>query len=176
MLLFGGWRASRTLSNRVTGKLISASRELTLTERGDLDSCLDLRSFGVMVVAMMVLLVGLSLAVMVRVVIPMVVECLGVGLILIEEPRGAMMNKAIFCNAPTARLLACLRCSISIVGELVHTGDDGATADAGWRMADDGWQAGGMMSTGRAQEEVGCLLLLWFVAQGDESCHCLCSC
>ncbi len=87
MVLFDGWRASRTLSNWVTGRLISASRELMLTERGDLDSRLDLRSFGVAVVAVMILLVGLSLAGMAHVVIPMVVEGMGVGLILMEELR-----------------------------------------------------------------------------------------
>ncbi len=126
MVLFDGWRASRTLSNWVTGRLISASRELTLTERGDLDSRLDLRSLSVVVVAVMVLLVGLSLAVVARIVIPMAVEGLRVGLILIEEPRSAMMNNAIFCIALTVRLLACLRRGIPIVGEPVHPrGGDG---------------------------------------------------
>ncbi len=126
MVLFDGWRASRTLLNWVTGRLISASREMTLTEQGDLDSCLDLHSFGVAAVAVMVLLVGLSLAVVVHVEIPMVIEGMGEGLILLEEPRSAMMNNAIFCNAPTARLMACLRHGILIVGEPVHPrGGDG---------------------------------------------------
>jgi hypothetical protein len=126
MVLFDGWRASRTLSNQVTGRLIYVSRELMLIERGDLDSRSDLHSFGGAAVAVTVLLVGLSLAVAAHVVIPMVVEGMGVGLILIEERRSVMMNNAIFCNAPMARLLACLRHCIPIVGEPVHPrGGDG---------------------------------------------------
>jgi hypothetical protein len=78
--LVGGRRASRTLSKRFVGRLISARRELTLMEQGDLASHLDLHSLGVAVVVMMALLVGLSLEIEARIVIPMVVLSPGVGL------------------------------------------------------------------------------------------------
>ncbi len=63
MGLFDGQMASKTLSNWVTGRLISIRRELALTEQGDLDSRLVLRSFGVAAVVVMALLVGFSLAI-----------------------------------------------------------------------------------------------------------------
>ncbi len=70
-----GRRASSTLLNWVVGRFISARmRELTLTVRGDLASRLDLHSFGVAAVVVMALLVGLSLTVMARIVMPMVVK------------------------------------------------------------------------------------------------------
>ncbi len=70
--LFDGWRASNTLSNQVTARLISTRRELTLTERGDLDSHLGLRSFGVAAVLVMALLFSFSLAIVVHIIMPMV--------------------------------------------------------------------------------------------------------
>ncbi len=80
MGLFDGCRASRMLSNQVTERLISARRELTLTEQGDLDCRSDLRSFGVATVVVMALLVGFSLAIAARIVISMVVSNCGGGL------------------------------------------------------------------------------------------------
>ncbi len=73
-------RASKTLLNWVTGQLISARRELTLTEQGDLDSRLVLCSFGQAVVMVMTLLVSFSLAIAVHVVMPMVGSNRGEGL------------------------------------------------------------------------------------------------
>ncbi len=73
-----GLSASRTLLNQATGRLISAIRGLTLTGWEDLASRLGLCSFGVAVVAMMALLVGLSLEIKVHVVTPMVATGLGV--------------------------------------------------------------------------------------------------
>ncbi len=73
-------RASKTLSNWVTGQLISAMRELTLTEWGDLDSRLVFRSFGVAAVMVMTLLVDFSLVIMARIVMPMVESNWGEGL------------------------------------------------------------------------------------------------
>jgi hypothetical protein len=78
--LVGGQRASRTLLKQFLGRLISARRELILTERGDLASHSDLCSLGVAAVVMMALLVGLSLEIEARVVMPMVVLSPGVGL------------------------------------------------------------------------------------------------
>ncbi len=75
-----GLSASRSLSNRAAGRLISTIRGLTLTGQGDLASRLDLHSFGVAVVAMIALLVGLSLEIEARVVMPMVATGLGVEL------------------------------------------------------------------------------------------------
>ena len=49
-------------------------------EQGDLASHLDLHSLGVAVVVMMALLVGLSLEIEARIVMPMVVLSPGVGL------------------------------------------------------------------------------------------------
>ncbi len=112
-----GRSASSILSNRVVGRFISAMRELTLTVRGDLASHLDLRSFCVAVVVVMALLVGLSSAVVTHVVMPMVVEVLGVGLTLMEEQRSAIMKHEIISNTPTAQSLSCLRCGI-VVGRL----------------------------------------------------------
>ncbi len=80
MGLLNGRRASRTLLNWITGRLISARRELTLTERGDLDSHLDLRSVGVAVVVVMAPLVGFSLAIAACIIIPMVLSNRGEGL------------------------------------------------------------------------------------------------
>ncbi len=61
-------KASRTLSKWEVGRLISARRELTLSERGDLGGRMGCRAcFGVIVV-----LVGFSLENVARVVIPMV--------------------------------------------------------------------------------------------------------
>jgi hypothetical protein len=81
-------------------------------------------------VAVMVLLSGLSLAAMVRIVIPMVVEGMGVGLISLEEAR-SVMNNAIFCNAPMTWALVCLRHSIPIMGKPVHPrGGDGVFPSA----------------------------------------------
>ncbi len=79
MGLFDGQRASKTLSNRVTGRLTSARRELTSTERGDLDSCLVLRSFSVAVVVVTALLVGFSLAIVARIMMSMVGNNQGEG-------------------------------------------------------------------------------------------------
>jgi hypothetical protein len=73
-------RASKTLLNWVTGRLISARREMTLMERGDLDSRSVVRSFGVAAMMVMTLLVGFSLAIMTRVIIPMVGSNWGEGL------------------------------------------------------------------------------------------------
>ncbi len=73
-------RASKTLSNWVIWQLISARRELTLMEQGDLDSRLVLRSFGVAAVMVMTLLVGFTLAIVARVVMPMVGSNWGEGL------------------------------------------------------------------------------------------------
>ena len=73
-----GRSASRTLSNRAPGRLILAIRGLTLTVRGDLASCLDLRSLGVAAVTMVALLVGFSLEVEAQVVMPMVAISCGV--------------------------------------------------------------------------------------------------
>jgi hypothetical protein len=72
-------RASKTLSNWVTGQLISARRELALMEQGDLDSRLVLHSFGVAAVMVMTLLVGFYLAIVVRVVMPVVGSNWGEG-------------------------------------------------------------------------------------------------
>ncbi len=80
MGLFDGWRAFKTFSNQVTGRLISARRELTLTEGGGLDSCLVLRSFGVAAVVVMALLVGFSLAIVACIIMPMVGNNWGEGL------------------------------------------------------------------------------------------------
>jgi hypothetical protein len=80
MGLVDGRRASRILSKRFIGRLISARRELTLTVQGDFASHSDLRFLGVAAVAMMALLVGLPLEVKGHVVMPMVVRGLGVGL------------------------------------------------------------------------------------------------
>ncbi len=91
-------------------------RELTLTVRGDLASCSDLRSFGVVAVVVMALLFGLSLTVVAPIVMPMVVEVLGVGLTLMEEQRSAIMKNKITCNTPTAQPLAYLRHGIPIMG------------------------------------------------------------
>ncbi len=97
-------------------------RELKLTVQGDLKSRSDLRSFSVVAVVVMALLVGLSLMVMARVVMPMVVEVLSVGLTLMEEQRSAMtmMKNNIICNTPTAGPLAYLRRGIPIMGVPVH--------------------------------------------------------
>jgi hypothetical protein len=66
-----GHSASRTLSKWEVGRLISAKSELTLSERGDLESRMVLRTcFGVIVV-----LVGFSLEIAARIVIPMVEGC-----------------------------------------------------------------------------------------------------
>ncbi len=73
-------RASKILSNWVTGQLISTRRELMMMERGDLDSCLVLRSYGVAAVMVMTLLVSFSLAIVARVVMPMVGSSHGEGL------------------------------------------------------------------------------------------------
>jgi hypothetical protein len=91
-----------------------------LMVQGDLASHLDLCSFGVAAVVVMALPVGFSLTVVVRVVMPMVVEVPGVGLTLMEEQRSAMMKNEITCSTPTARSLACLRRGIPIVGVPVH--------------------------------------------------------
>jgi hypothetical protein len=88
--------------------------------QGDLACRLDLRSFGVAAMVVMALLVGLSLTVMVRVVMPMVVEALGVGLTLMEEQRSAMMKNEIICSTLMVQSLACLHHSILIVGVPVH--------------------------------------------------------
>jgi hypothetical protein len=95
-------------------------RELTLMVQGDLASRLDLCFFGVVVVVVRALLVGLSLMVVVRIVMPMVVEVLGVGLTLMEEQRSALMKNKIICNTPTAQPLAYLHRGIPIVGVPVH--------------------------------------------------------
>jgi hypothetical protein len=81
---------------------------------------LDLCSFGVAVVVVMALLVGLSLTVVAHVVMPMVVEVPGVGSTLMEEQRSAIMKNKIICNTPTVRPLAYLRHGIPIVGVPVH--------------------------------------------------------
>ncbi len=63
-----GQSASRTLSKQDVGRLIFARRELTSSERGDLERRMHLCTcFGVIVV-----LVGFSLEIAVCVVIPMV--------------------------------------------------------------------------------------------------------
>ncbi len=76
----GLFRASKTLSNWVMGRLISARRELTLAEQGDLDSCLVLRSFGVAAVMVTALLVGFSLMIVVRIIMPIFGSNWGEGL------------------------------------------------------------------------------------------------
>ncbi len=73
-----GQRVTRMLANRFEGRLILAKRELTLPVRGDLASRTDRRSLGVAVVVMMALLVGFSLEIKVRIVMPMVVILPGV--------------------------------------------------------------------------------------------------
>ncbi len=73
-------RASKTLLNWVMGQLISARRELMLTEQGDLDSHLVLCSFGQAAVMVMTLLVSFSLAIAVHLVMPMVGSNQGEGL------------------------------------------------------------------------------------------------
>ncbi len=78
--LVDGHRASRTLLKWFVERLISASRDLTLTLRGDLESRLDLRSLGIAAVVMMALLVIFSLEIKARVVVPMVAISQGVGL------------------------------------------------------------------------------------------------
>jgi hypothetical protein len=90
--LFDGQRASKTLSNWVTRRLISARRELTLMEQGDLDSPLVLHSFDVAAVVVMALLVGFSMGIVARVIMPMVGNNPGEGLTLIGRKRSAMMK------------------------------------------------------------------------------------
>jgi hypothetical protein len=64
----GGCKALRTLSKREVGRLISARRELTLSERGNLGGRVDCCAYF----GLIVILVGFSLETVVRVVIPMV--------------------------------------------------------------------------------------------------------
>jgi hypothetical protein len=64
----GGRKDSRTLSNQEVGRLISARKELTLSEQGNFGGRMDCCAcFGVIVV-----LVGFSLETMAHVVVPMV--------------------------------------------------------------------------------------------------------
>jgi hypothetical protein len=78
-LIVNGRNASKVLSKRDAGRLISARSELTLSKRGDLELCKDCRTcFGVMVV-----LVGFSLEMGARIIIPMAEYCLS-GLTCIE--------------------------------------------------------------------------------------------
>ncbi len=87
-LIVDGHNASKALSKRDAGRLISARSELTLSEQGDLELREDCRTyFGVMVV-----LVGFSFEMAARVVISMAEYCL-CGLTCIEVARKIMRRK-----------------------------------------------------------------------------------
>ncbi len=122
-----GQSASRTLSNWAPGRLIWAIRGLTLTVRGDLASLLDLRSLGVAAVTMVALLVGFSLEVKARVVMPMVAISCGVELTLVNVQMSPMIISGLIDNTPTALRL---RQGIPIVGVPAQPrGGDGIVSD-----------------------------------------------
>jgi hypothetical protein len=125
-----GRSASKTLSNQALGRLILAIRGLTLTVRGDLASRSDLLSLGVAAVTMVALLVGFSLEVEARVVMPMVAISCGVELTLVNVQKSWMISSGLIDNTPMAWLLARLRQGIPIVGVPAHPrGDDGIVSD-----------------------------------------------
>ncbi len=98
--LVDGLSASRTLSNLDVGRLILVRRELTLSEQGDWEGCVDLHAgFGAIAV-----LVGFSLAIVVRVVVPMVERTCG-RLTLMKVSGMMMRSKIIIIIPPTVRLL-----------------------------------------------------------------------
>jgi hypothetical protein len=115
-----GCSTSRILSNWVVGRLISVMRELTLTEQGDLESCLDLRSFGVAAVVVVVLLVGFSLGFEERVVMPMVGDSQSEGLTPMGERRSAMMLIEIISITSLVWSLMCLCHSVFIMRVSTH--------------------------------------------------------
>ncbi len=108
-----GRKASRMLAKWEVGRLISAKRELTLSEQGDLGRRVDCCAcFGVIVV-----LVGFSLEIMVRVIIPMV-EYDWNGLTCSEQAsRGVMRNSE---SIPPSWLLALLCHGHPILGVPEH--------------------------------------------------------
>ncbi len=98
----GGRKALRTLSKREVGRLISARRELMLSERGNLGGCVDRRAcFGAIVV-----LVSFSLETVARVVITMV-EYDWNGLTCSEQASRRVMRNSE--SIPPLRLLVSLR-------------------------------------------------------------------
>ncbi len=122
LLPVNGQSASRMFLNHDLGRSISARRELTSAERGDLECHVDLRSFGVVAVLLFsVLLFGFSLGIEARIVMPMVEDSRGVRLTLMREQRSATMrNNDIISILSTARLLACLRRGLPIMGVPAH--------------------------------------------------------
>jgi hypothetical protein len=116
-----GQSASRMFLNHDVGGLISARRESTSAEWGDLECRVDLHSFGVVAVWLFsVLLFGFSFEFEARIVMLMVEGSWHVGLTLMREQRSTMMRNDIISILSTARLLACLRHGLPIVGVPAH--------------------------------------------------------
>jgi hypothetical protein len=108
-----GRKASRMLSKREVGRLISGRRELTLSERGNLGGRMDCHTcFGVIVV-----LVGFSLENVARVVIPMV-EYDQNGLTCSEQASRRVMRNSE--SIPPSWLFASLQHGCPILGVPEH--------------------------------------------------------
>ncbi len=109
----GGRKASRTLSKREVGRLISARRELTLSEWGDLGGRVDCCAcFGVIVV-----LVSFSLEIVAHVIISMV-EYDQNGLTCSEQASRRVMRNSE--SIPLSWLLTSLQHGHPILGVPEH--------------------------------------------------------